>query len=119
MHPGAASAASAVDPALPVTTLQVKLLDGRKERLQINLGHTVSDLQARVLRCAAAAIALRIGSKFSDSLTGGLTANSLIGGSGNDLIIGGGGADKRSHRPAAVVKQPISSTFRRSASRNE
>ncbi|MDH4385034.1 MAG: M10 family metallopeptidase C-terminal domain-containing protein [Caulobacter sp.] len=37
-----------------------------------------------------------IGSKFSDSLTGGLTANSLIGGSGNDLIIGGGGADQLS-----------------------
>jgi len=35
-----------------------------------------------------------LGSKFGDSLTGGLTANSLIGGSGNDLIIGGGGADQ-------------------------
>ena len=37
-----------------------------------------------------------LGSKFGDSLTGGLTANSLIGGSGNDLIIGGGGADQLS-----------------------
>lgn len=52
VRPGApgAAAAAAVDPALPVTTLQVKLIDGRRERLQMNLGHTVADLQARVLR---------------------------------------------------------------------
>lgn len=63
VRPGAAPPAAAVDPALPVTTLQVKLLDGRKERLQFNLGHTVADLQARVLRCAAAYSA---GPKSSD-----------------------------------------------------
>ena len=50
--PGAAAAATAaaVDPTQPATTLQVKLVDGRRERLQMNLGHTVADLQARVLR---------------------------------------------------------------------
>lgn len=51
VRPGAAAAAApAVDPSLPVTTLQVRLLDGRRERLQFNLRQTVADLQARVLR---------------------------------------------------------------------
>ncbi len=35
-----------------------------------------------------------IGSKFSDSLTGGLGVNMLDGGRGKDLIIGGAGADQ-------------------------
>lgn len=66
VRPGAAPVPviAAVDPAQPVTTLQVKLLDGRKERLQLNLGHTVADLQAHVLRCenrtALAALPSRI-----------------------------------------------------------
>lgn len=46
---GGAAVARLVDPTQPVTMLQVKLLDGRKEKIQINLGHTVGDLQMRVL----------------------------------------------------------------------
>jgi UBX domain-containing protein 1 len=37
-----------VDPASPTTTLQVKLLDGRREKIVLNLHNTVEDLQAIV-----------------------------------------------------------------------
>ena len=42
-------APAAVDPAAPTTTLAVRLLDGRREKVVMNLSHTVADLQARVL----------------------------------------------------------------------
>lgn len=37
-----------LNPALPTTTVMVKLADGRREKVVLNLTHTVGDLQARV-----------------------------------------------------------------------
>ena len=37
-----------LDAAAPATTLAVRLLDGRRERLTLNLAHTVGQLQAAV-----------------------------------------------------------------------
>lgn len=47
---GSASGAGAipVDESKPTATIQVKLVDGRKERVVLNLSHTVADLQAKV-----------------------------------------------------------------------
>jgi UBX domain-containing protein 1 len=52
---GGAGAAgpAAVDAAAPTTTIQVRLLDGRREKVVLNLTHTVADLQAAVARLAA------------------------------------------------------------------
>jgi UBX domain-containing protein 1 len=44
---GSGSAVS-VDESKPIATIQVKLVDGRRERVVLNLSHTVADLQARV-----------------------------------------------------------------------
>lgn len=47
----AASAGSkevVVDAALPTTVIQVRLLDGRRERITLNLTNTVADLQTKV-----------------------------------------------------------------------
>lgn len=43
-----AAAAVTADPSQPTTTLQVRLLDGRRERVTLNLSHTVAHLQAVV-----------------------------------------------------------------------
>ena len=43
-----AGAVPALDAALPSTTLQVKLADGRREKIQMNLSNTIAQLQARV-----------------------------------------------------------------------
>ncbi len=45
---GAAAAVPVLDEAAPTATLQVRLADGRRERVVLNLSHTVGQLQARV-----------------------------------------------------------------------
>ena len=46
--PAGAAAEVRVDAAQPTTTIAVKLLDGRRERVVLNLTNTVRDLQAKV-----------------------------------------------------------------------
>jgi hypothetical protein len=46
--PGAGARDVVVNPGAPTTTIMVKLLDGRREKVTLNLSHTVGDLQARV-----------------------------------------------------------------------
>lgn len=45
---GAGAAQVTVNAGAPTTTIAVKLLDGRRERVVLNLTHTVGDLQSMV-----------------------------------------------------------------------
>jgi hypothetical protein len=49
-----ATAAPVVDTTAPKTTMQVKLADGRKLRLTLNLTHTVRDVQALIAKASGA-----------------------------------------------------------------
>lgn len=51
----AGAGAIPVDDSKPTATIQVKLADGRKERIVLNLSHTVADLQAKVASFRATA----------------------------------------------------------------
>ena len=50
---GAGAASAIVDPSAPKTSVQVKLVDGKRIIVELNLTHKVSDLVARVAAAAA------------------------------------------------------------------
>ena len=45
---GSGGAAVVVDDSQPTTTLQIRLADGRREKVVLNLSHTIADLQKHV-----------------------------------------------------------------------